>query len=62
MCRLPVAILAGGLATRLGRLTREMPKCLIDVGGSPFIFHQLRKLRGEGVHRHGQHLRPAGKR
>jgi D-sedoheptulose 7-phosphate isomerase len=28
-----------------------MPKCLIDVGGSPFVFHQLRQLHGEGVRR-----------
>jgi D-sedoheptulose 7-phosphate isomerase len=51
MNRPPVAILAGGLATRLGPLTREMPKCLIDVGGRPFVLHQLRNLHHEGVRR-----------
>jgi len=38
---LPVAILAGGLATRLGPLVAETPKALIDVAGRPFIEHQL---------------------
>ena len=35
MNRLPVAVLAGGLATRLGPLTRETPKCLLEVAGRP---------------------------
>jgi NDP-sugar pyrophosphorylase family protein len=51
MSRLPVAILAGGLATRLGPLTRETPKCLLDVGGRPFIHHQLFRLRDQDVGR-----------
>jgi len=51
MNRLPVAVLAGGLATRLGPLTRETPKCLLSVAGRPFIHHQLRQLRGQGVQR-----------
>ena len=51
MNRLPVAILAGGLATRLGPLTKETPKCLLDVAGRPFIHHQLRRLRDQGVRR-----------
>lgn len=49
MSRLPVAILAGGLATRLGSLTKQTPKCLLEVSGRPFIHHQLRQLRGQGV-------------
>jgi NDP-sugar pyrophosphorylase family protein len=51
MSRLPVAILAGGLATRLGPLSRTTPKCLLEVAGRPFIDHQLRKLHGHGVRR-----------
>lgn len=49
MNRLPVAILAGGLASRLGPLTTEIPKCLLDVAGRPFIHTQLRQLHSQGV-------------
>ncbi len=49
MSRLPVAVLAGGLATRLGPLTRETPKCLLEVAGRPFIHHQLELLHDQGV-------------
>lgn len=48
---LPVAILAGGLATRLRPVTETIPKSLIDVNGEPFIAHQLRLLSSEGVDR-----------
>lgn len=48
---LPVAILAGGLATRLDPLTRSVPKSLLDVAGQPFILHQLRLLRAAGIRR-----------
>jgi NDP-sugar pyrophosphorylase family protein len=44
-----VAILAGGLATRLRPITEEIPKSLIEVAGEPFIFHQLAYLRRQGV-------------
>ena len=46
---LPVAILAGGLATRLHPLTRMLPKALVDVNGEPFIAHQLRLLQASGI-------------
>jgi NDP-sugar pyrophosphorylase family protein len=48
---LPVAILAGGVATRLQPLTRTIPKALVDVNGKPFIAHQLALLRAHGVER-----------
>lgn len=47
----PVALLAGGLATRLRPLTETVPKAMLDVAGEPFIAHQLRLLRREGVSR-----------
>jgi MurNAc alpha-1-phosphate uridylyltransferase len=46
---LPVAILAGGLSTRLRPLTEKIPKSLLEVNGEPFIAHQLRLLRANGV-------------
>ncbi len=48
---LPVAILAGGLATRLRPLTETIPKALIEINGEPFLGHQLRLLKRHGVTR-----------
>ena len=46
---LPVVILAGGLATRLGDIARTQPKCMVDVAGQPFLFHQLHLLYEQGI-------------
>ena len=48
---LPVAILAGGLATRLRPVTEKVPKSLLKLNGEPFIAHQLRLLQAKGVRR-----------
>jgi len=44
-----VAILAGGLATRLRPLSDDLPKALVPVAGRPFVDHQLELLRNRGI-------------
>ena len=43
------AILAGGLATRLGEIAAETPKPVLDVAGRPFIAWLMRELLRFGV-------------
>jgi NDP-sugar pyrophosphorylase family protein len=44
-----VAILAGGMATRLGDLTKDQPKSMIKISGRPFLEYQLNFLRKGGI-------------
>ena len=46
-----LALLAGGIATRMRPLTETVPKSMLEVAGEPFIAHQLRLFRREGVDR-----------
>lgn len=36
--RPPLIILAGGKGTRLGKLTKDVPKPMVDVYGKPFLY------------------------
>lgn len=47
----PVAILAGGLATRMRPVAERIPKALFEVAGQPFIEHQLTLLQHQGIDR-----------
>src|SRR5258708_30053391 len=44
-------ILAGGLGTRMRRITETIPKPMIMVAGKPFLLHQLELLRDTGIAR-----------
>jgi NDP-sugar pyrophosphorylase family protein len=46
-----LALLAGGLATRLRPHTLQTPKAMIEVAGEPFIARQLQLMHREGVSR-----------
>ena len=49
--QIPVAILAGGLATRLRPITEKIPKSLLPVAGKPFLAHQIELLHARGIRR-----------
>jgi NDP-sugar pyrophosphorylase family protein len=46
-----VCILAGGRGSRLGPRVNDVPKPLLEVGGEPFLHHQLRLLARHGAGR-----------
>jgi choline kinase len=41
-------IIAAGKGTRMGRLTRDKPKCMLPVAGRPLIHHTIDRLREAG--------------
>lgn len=42
-------ILAGGLGSRLKYLTKDKPKCLVEVNGKPMLEYQLDALKANGI-------------
>jgi MurNAc alpha-1-phosphate uridylyltransferase len=44
-----LALLAGGLATRLRPITMTVPKSMLPIASEPFVAHQLRMLASQGV-------------
>lgn len=47
--RVKVAILCGGLGTRLGDLARDKPKSMVDVAGRPFLEYVVRSFAERGL-------------
>lgn len=47
----PVVILAAGKGERLGMLTAQRPKAMLDVGGGPLLGRALSALEGAGFER-----------
>jgi N-acetyl-alpha-D-muramate 1-phosphate uridylyltransferase len=47
--KLPIVVIAGGLATRLYPVTLNIPKSLIAINDSPFVLHQLQLFKRQGV-------------
>ena len=45
----PIIVLCGGLGTRLGDLTKDKPKSMVEVAGKPFIAHQLELFKEKGI-------------
>lgn len=45
MKKYDVIILSGGKGTRVKKYTKEIPKCLINIKGKPFLYYQLRYLK-----------------
>lgn len=46
-----VVVLAGGLGTRLRRVSGHTPKAMVDVAGRPFLEHLIGSLGEQGVRR-----------
>lgn len=42
-------ILAGGFGTRLREVAKDVPKPMVSIAGKPFLEHQLRSLKDQGV-------------
>jgi NDP-sugar pyrophosphorylase family protein len=44
-----MVILCGGFATRLGNLTKNIPKSMIDIEGKPFLEYQIENLKNQSI-------------
>lgn len=48
---IPVVILCGGEGTRFGKITQNMPKPMIEIGGQPILLHLMRIYAEQGFRR-----------
>jgi NDP-sugar pyrophosphorylase family protein len=51
MAEVPLALLAGGLGTRVRQVSERIPKAMFEVAGQPFVGHVLALLHRKGVRR-----------
>lgn len=45
----PFLVLVGGMGSRLGNAAADRAKCMVDVGGEPFVSHMLKLLKEKGA-------------
>ena len=45
-----IVVVAGGLATRMGPVTEEIPKTLLEVNGKPLLQHQVEFFKKNGFY------------
>ncbi len=43
------AIIAGGIGTRMGKISETIPKPMLPIGGKPILEHQVELLRQSGI-------------
>jgi len=46
-------ILAAGKGVRMGQLTQDKPKVLIEIAGKPFLYYVLKNLEAAGINEIG---------
>ena len=49
MKKFEAVILSGGRGIRVKKYTRNIPKCLIEINGKPFLYHQLKYLKKNNI-------------
>ena len=49
MKKFEAVILSGGRGIRVKKYTKNIPKCLIEINGKPFLYHQLKYLKKNNI-------------
>ena len=47
--KIPVIIMAGGKGERLGEVTKNIPKPMVEVAGKPYLEHLIMQLLDNGL-------------